>query len=126
MDRGFQCQRLNGWLLHFSNESGFQQFVNLIPDNFLHVWVKTSDPLLDRSCCWQDTKPMRDDGGVNSLHIRMRPCKDVMALLEGVLDVLGLFRCQEGTDMCEVSTFFRNLDRPQGICYQGIFVNRTQ
>ena len=69
---------------------------------------------------------MRDDGGVNSLHIGMRPCEDVMALSEGVLDVPGLFWRQEGTDIRKVSSFFRNLDRLQGIRYQGIFVRRTQ
>ena len=115
-----------GYVLHFSNESGFQQLVNLIPDKFLPVWVKTSDPLSDRFRCWQDVKPMRDDGGVNSLHIRIRLCKDVMALSKGVLDVPGLFWRQEGTDICKVSTFFRNLDRLQGICCLGIFVRRTQ
>ena len=90
------------------------------------VRVKTSDPLLDGSCCWQDVKLMGDDGGVNSLHIRMRPYEDVMALSEGVLDVPGLFRHQEETDICKVSTFFRNLDRLQGIRYRGIFVRRTR
>ena len=49
---------------------------------------------------------------MDSCHDRMRPCKDVVALLEGVLDVLGLLGCQEGTDMCEVSAFFRDLDCP--------------
>ena len=114
------------WIFHLSNESGFQQFVNLIPDNLLLVWLETSDPLSDGSCCWQDVKPMRDDGGVNSLHVRMRPCKDVMALSEGVLDVSGLFGCQERTNMCEVSAFFRNLDRLQGIRCRGTFVGQIQ
>ena len=118
------CQPVR--ILHFSNESGFQQFVNLFPDNLLPVWVETFDLLSDGSYCWQDVKPMRDDRGVNSLHIRMRPCKNVMALSEGVLDVLGLFWRQKGTDIRKVSSFFRNLDRLQGIRYRGIFVRRTQ
>ena len=63
---------------------------------------------------------------MNSLHIRMCPCKDVMVLSEGVLHVPGLFWCQEGTDIRKVGTFFRNLNRLQGIRYRGIFVRRTQ
>ena len=63
---------------------------------------------------------------MNSRHIRMCPCEDVMVLFEGVLYVLGLFLCQEGTDIRKVSTFFRNLDYLQGIRCQGIFVCRTQ
>ena len=118
------CQPV--WIFHLSNESGFQQFVNLIPDNLLPAWLETSDPLSDGSCCWKDVKSMRDDGGVNSLYIRVRPCKDIMVLPEGVLDVPGFFRRQEGTDMCEVSTFFRNLDHLQGIRCRWIFVRRTQ
>ena len=111
-------------ILHFSNESGFHQLINLIPDNLLPIRVKTSNPLLDGPCCWQDVKPMRDDGGMNSLHIRMRPYENVMALFEGVSDVPGLFRRQEGTDICKMSTFFRNLDCPQGIRRWRIFVRR--
>ena len=53
---------------------------------------------------------------MDSRHVRMRPLKDVMALSEGVLDILGLFRCQEGTDICEMSVFLRDLD-----CLQGIY-----
>ena len=41
-----------------------------------------------------------------SLHVRMHPCKDVVTLSEGVLDVPCLLGCQEGADMCEVSAFF--------------------
>ena len=66
------CQPVQ--VLHFSDESGFQQLVNLIPDNLLPIRVKTSNPLSDGSCCWQEVKLMGDDGGVNSLPIRMRPC----------------------------------------------------
>ena len=69
---------------------------------------------------------MSGDGGMNSLHIRMRPCENVMALSEGILDVPGLFWLQEGTNIREVSSFFRNLDRLQGIRYRGIFVRQTQ
>ena len=83
------CQSV--WVLHLSDESGFQQLVNLIPDNLLSVRVKTSNPLSDEFFCWQDVKLMGDDGEVNSLHIRMRPCENVMDLSEGVLDVPGLF-----------------------------------
>ena len=43
---------------------------------------------------------------MDSRHVRMCPCKDVIALLEGVLDALGLLGCQEGANMCEVSVFF--------------------
>ena len=62
---------------------------------------------------------------MNSRHIRMRPCEDVVVLSEGVLYILSLFWCQEGTDVRKVSTF-RNLDCLQGIRYRGIFVHRTQ
>ena len=113
-------------IFHLLNEFGLQQLVNLIPDNLLPIRVETSDPLSNGSCCWQDVKPMGGDGGMNSLHIRMCSCEDVMALSEGILNVSGLFWCQEGTDICKVSTFFRNLDRLQGIHYWGIFVHRTQ
>ena len=58
------CQPIR--VLHFPDESGFQQLVNLIPENLLSVRVKTFDPLSDGSCCWQDVKLMGDDGGVNS------------------------------------------------------------
>ena len=118
------CQPVR--VIHLYDESGFQQLVNLIPDNLLPIRVKTSNPLPDGPCCWKDVKLMRDDGVVNSLHIRMRPCENVMALSEGVLDVPGLFWRQEGTDIREVSSFFRKLDRLQGIRYWGIFVRRTQ
>ena len=111
---------------HLSNESGLQQLVNLLPDNLLPVRVEMSDPLPNGSCCWQNVKPMRGDGGVNTFHIRMRPCKNIMTLLEGILDAFSLFWCQEGTNICKVSTFFRNLDRLQGIHCRGIFVRRTQ
>ena len=113
-------------MLHFSNESSFQQLVNLFPDNLLPVRVKTSNPLSDGPCCWQDVKPMSGDGEMNSLHIRVRPCENVMALSEGVLDVPGLFWRQEGTDIRKVSSFFQNLDHLQGIRYRGIFVRRTR
>ena len=42
---------------------------------------------------------------MDSRHVGMCPRKDVMALSEGVLDILGLFRCQEGANMCEMSVF---------------------
>ena len=85
------CQPVR--VIHFSDESDFQQLVYLIPDNFLPVQVKTSTPLPDGSGCWQDVKLMRGNGGMNSLHIRMCPCEDVMVLSEGVLHVPGLFWC---------------------------------
>lgn len=47
---------------------------------------------------------------MNSLHIRMRPCEDVMVLSENILHVLSFFGCHEGTDVREVSVFLRNLD----------------
>ena len=49
-----------------------------------------------------------------------------MALSEGVLDILGLLRYQEGTAMCEMSVFLRDLDCPQGIYRRGIFVHWIQ
>ena len=118
------CQPVR--VLHFSDEFGFQQLVYFIQDNFLPVQVKTSNPLPDGSGCWQDVKLMRGNGGMNSLHIRMCPCEDIMVLYDGVLHVMCLFCCQEGTDIRKVSTFFRNLDRLQGIYCRGIFVRRTQ
>ena len=42
---------------------------------------------------------------MDSRHVGMCPRKDVMALSEGVLDIPGLFRCQEGADMCEMNVF---------------------
>ena len=72
--------------------------------------MKVSDLLLDGSGSWKDVKPVRRNRGVNSLHIRMCPYEDVMVSSEGVLHALGLFWRHEGTDVCEVSTFLRNLD----------------
>ena len=63
---------------------------------------------------------------MDSHHVRISPCKNVVALLEGILDIPGLFKCQEGADMCEMSAFLRDLDRPQGICHQGIFIHWIQ
>ena len=63
---------------------------------------------------------------MDSRHVGMRPRKGVVALSEGVLDIPGLFRCQEGADMCEMSVFLRDLDWPQGICCWGIFIRRVQ
>ena len=51
---------------------------------------------------------------MDSRHVGLRPRKDVVALSEGVLDIPGLFRYQEGADMCEMSVFLRDLDWPQG------------
>ena len=42
---------------------------------------------------------------MNSLHIRMCPCENVIVSFEGVLHVLGLFWRHEGTDVREVSVF---------------------
>ena len=47
-DYYYICQLV--WILHFLNKFGFQQFVNLILDNFLPIWVKTPNLLPDRSC----------------------------------------------------------------------------
>ncbi|RVW99547.1 E3 ubiquitin-protein ligase MIB2 [Vitis vinifera] len=44
---------------------------------------------------------MRDDGVVNPFISECAHAKNVMALLEGILDAFGLFRCQEGTDVCK-------------------------
>ena len=63
---------------------------------------------------------------MDSRHVRMRPLKDVVALSEGVLDIPGLFRCQEGTDICEMSVFLRDLDCLQRIYRRGIFIRRIQ
>ena len=58
-DHYYICQPI--WILHFSNKYGFQQFVNLISDNFLSVWVKTPNLLQDRSCERHDVKLMGGD-----------------------------------------------------------------
>ena len=42
---------------------------------------------------------------MDSLHIRMCPCEDVMVLSENILHALSLFLCHEGTDVREVSVF---------------------
>ena len=36
-------------ILHFSNESGFQQFVNLVPNNFLPIRMEPPNLLPDGS-----------------------------------------------------------------------------
>ena len=70
--------------------------------------MKAPNFLPDGSGCWQDVKPVRGNRGMNSLHISMCTCEDVTS--KGVLYALGLFWCHEGADVCEVSTFLRNLD----------------
>ena len=76
----------------------------------MSIQVKAPNLLPNGSGSWKDVKPVRRDRGVNSLHLRMCPCEDVMVSSEGVLHALGLFWRYEGTDVCEVSTFLRNLD----------------
>ena len=72
--------------------------------------METSNLLLDGSGSWKDVKPVRCNRGMDSLHIRMCPCEDVMVLSENILHALSLFLCHEGTDVREVSVFLRNLD----------------
>ena len=72
--------------------------------------MKAPNLLPDRSSSWKDVKPVRCNRGMNSLHISMCPREDVMVSSEGVLHAQGLFWCHEGADVCEVSTFLRNLD----------------
>ena len=63
---------------------------------------------------------------MDSRHVGMRPRKNVMVLSECTLDIPSLFECQEGANVCEMSAFLRDLDRPQGICHQGIFIHWIQ
>ena len=72
--------------------------------------METSNLLPDGSGCWQDVKLMRSNRGMNSLHVGMCPCEDVMVLSENILHALSFFGCHEGTDVREVSVFLRNLD----------------
>ena len=72
--------------------------------------METSNLLPDGSGCWQDIKLMRSNGGMDSPHVRMCPCEDVMVLFENFLHALSFFLCHEGTDVREVSVLHRNLD----------------
>ena len=72
--------------------------------------METSNLLPDGSDCWQDVQLMRSNGGMNSLHIGMCPCEDVMVSSKDVLHALSFFLCHEGTDVREVIVFLRNLD----------------
>ena len=45
-DHHYICQPIR--ILHFFNESSFQQFFNLVLDNFLPIWVKPPNLLPDR------------------------------------------------------------------------------
>ena len=76
----------------------------------MSIRVETSNLLPDGSGSWKDVKLVRGNRGMNSLHIRMCPCKDVMVSSEDVLHALSFFLCHEGTDVREVSVFLRNLD----------------
>ena len=73
--------------------------------------METSNLLPDGSGSWEDVKLVRGNRGMNSLHIRMCPCEDVMILSENILHALSFFGRHEGTDVREVSVFLRNLDR---------------
>ena len=64
--------------------------------------MKTPNLLPDGSGSWKDVKPVRCNRGMNSLHISMCPCEDVMVAPKDILYALGFFLCHEGTDVCEV------------------------
>ncbi|RVW57064.1 hypothetical protein CK203_070424 [Vitis vinifera] len=81
------CQPIR--IRYLSDESGFQQFVNFILDNSLSIRVKASNLLSNGSGCWKDVKLVRGDRGMNSLHIRMCPCEDVMVASKDILYALG-------------------------------------
>ena len=72
--------------------------------------METTNVLPDGSGSWKDVKLVRGNRGVNSLHIRMCPCEDVMVSPEDILYALSFFGRHEGTDVREVSAFLRNLD----------------
>ena len=72
--------------------------------------MEASNLLPDGSGSGKDVKPVRCNRGMDSLHIRMRPCEDVMILSENILHALSFFGCHEETDVREVSVFLRNLD----------------
>ena len=62
---------------------------------------------------------------MDSNHIGMRPCENVLVLSEHFLDALSLPKCQEGTNIGEMIFLLRDLDSSQGICHQGIFICRV-
>ena len=62
---------------------------------------------------------------MDSEHIEMRPCENVLVLSECFLDALSLPRCQEGTNIGEMIVLLRDLDGLQGICHRGIFIRRV-
>ena len=68
--------------------------------------METSNLLSDGSGSRKDVKLVRGNRGMNSLHIRMCPCKDVMVASKDILYALSLFLCHEGTDVHEVIIFF--------------------
>ena len=63
---------------------------------------------------------------MDSYHVGMRPCKNIMVLPEHFFDTLSLFECQEGTNISEMSVFLRDLDCSQGVCHRGILIRRVQ
>ena len=67
-------------VFHFSDCSCLEEFANLLVDRFLPFWREAPPLLLDWLEGWADIQPMSDYRGVNSSHVCMLPCKDVLVL----------------------------------------------
>ena len=62
---------------------------------------------------------------MDSGHIGVCPCKNVLVLLERFLDVLSLLGFQKRTNVGEMIVLLRDLDGLQGVCHRGVFIRRV-
>ena len=67
-------------ILYLPDRSYFEEFADLLIDGFLSFWRKGPPLLLDRFEEWADVQPISYYYKVNSSHVRLLPCEDVLVL----------------------------------------------
>ena len=67
-------------ILYLPDHSCLEEFANLLIDGFLSFWHEAPPLLLDRFEGWADIQPMSYYCRVNSSHVGLLPCEDVLVL----------------------------------------------
>ena len=67
-------------ILYLPDRSLLEEFADLLIDGFLSLWHEAPPLLLDRFEGWADVQPMSYYCRVNSSHVRLLPCEDVLVL----------------------------------------------
>ena len=67
-------------ILYLPDRSCLEEFADLLIDGFLSFWREAPPFLLDRFEGWADVQPMSYYCRVNSSHVRLLPCEDVLVL----------------------------------------------